>query len=213
MYKSRGHRRFEPQLKVIANHMIRFPEVRVLGETGDVLGVMGSAEAQRLAREQYKDLVLVTEKAQPPIVKIIDIAKFKYQLQQKESESRKKSKAQDIKEVRFTPFIGEADFQVKLRKVEEFLKKGDKVRLTLEFRGRAITKKDVAFTMFANIFQAMDEISAVEIEPKMVGRKLISQLMPAKKSKKKEQSSFATTESTSTTTETKEANHAEAQNS
>jgi translation initiation factor IF-3 len=208
MYKSRGHRRFEPQLRVIANHMIRFPEVRVLGEAGEVLGVMPATEAQRLAREQYTDLVLVTEKAQPPIVKIIDIAKFKYQLKQKESESRKKSKAQDIKEVRFTPFIGEADFQVKLRKVEEFLKKGDKVRLTLEFRGRAITKKDVAFTMFANIFQAMDEISAVEIEPKMVGRKLIAQLMPAKKSKKKE-----TIATTSTINETKEANHAEAKNS
>ncbi|NCN03649.1 MAG: translation initiation factor IF-3, partial [Candidatus Pacebacteria bacterium] len=159
---------------------IRYPEVRVLTEYGDMLGVMPTSEALEKAQIAEKDLVLVTEGAKPPVVKIIDLAKYKYQLQQKKAEGRKKAKNQDIKEVRFTPFMGEGDFIARLNKVKNFLEKGDKVRLSLQFRGRAITKKEFGFDLFNRVFEQTTEIGSTEIAPKMMGKKLIAQLMPIK---------------------------------
>ena len=146
-----------------------------------MLGVMSSRDAMMQANNQGKDLVLVTEKSQPPLVKIIDLAKFKYQLQQKEAEGRKKAKKQDLKEVRFTPFMGEADFQARLKRVNEFLTKGDKVRITLEFKGRTITKKEFGYQQITKVIEATQEIAQVEIEPKLLGKRLMAQLMPNKK--------------------------------
>jgi translation initiation factor IF-3 len=145
-----------------------------------MLGVLQLSDALRQAQEAQKDLVLVSEKADPPIAKIIDLAKYKYQIKQKESESRKRSKAQDIKEVRFTPFMADGDFEGRVRKVLQFLKKGDKVRLTLQFKGRVITKKEFGFSVFARVIAATQEFASVEMEPKMMGQKLIAQLMPVK---------------------------------
>lgn len=166
---------------VTANHMIRFPEVRVLAERGEALGVMSTSEALQRARDEEKDLVLVTDKANPPIAKIIELAKYKYQLQQKEAESRKKARSQETKEVRFTPFIGEGDFQTKLRKVTEYLEKGDKVRLSMEFRGRLITKKEFGDEVLQKVFAATSDIATIEIAPQLMGKKIMAQLMPAKK--------------------------------
>ena len=114
----------------------------MLTEQREMLGIMTKAEALEKAREVDKDLVLVNEKAQPPIVKIIDLAKYKYQEQQREAKNRKTAKSQDLKEVRFSPFMGEGDL-ARLNKVKKFLEKGDKVRLSLMFKGRAITKKNL----------------------------------------------------------------------
>jgi len=166
---------------VIANLRIRATTVRVIGETGEQLGVMDLRDALQKAREAELDLVMITEKAQPPVVKIIDIAKFKYQQQQRDSENRKKAKAQDTKEVRFKPFMSENDFETRLRQVERFLKGGDKVRLSLEFRGRAITKKEFGYDMFSRVIRETSDFATIEIEPKMMGKKLMAQLMPAKK--------------------------------
>src|SRR5690606_38882342 len=113
--------------------MIRVPEVRVLSDHGDMLGLMPTSQAIQQARDEDKDLVLVTEKANPPIAKIIELAKYKYQLQQKQAESRKKARSQETKEVRLTPFMGEGDYQTRLKKIREFLIRGDKVRLSMEF--------------------------------------------------------------------------------
>jgi translation initiation factor IF-3 len=168
---------------VIANHRIRFPEVRVLDEHGEFVGVMPSRDAQFRAQEAGKDLVLVTEKAQPPVVKIIDLAKFKYQQQQKEAEGRKKSRKQDIKGVRFSPFMGDNDFESRLKKTIGFLEKGDKVRLMLQFKGRAITKKEFGFDIITRVIEATAEISQVEIAPKLMGKQLMAQLTPVKKVK------------------------------
>lgn len=165
------------------NERIQAQEVRVLNEFGEMVGVMSRSEALEKAREVDKDLVLINESAKPTIVKIIDLAKFKYQEQQKEAKSRKKAKAQDIKEVRFTPFIGEGDFESKLKKVKTFLEKGDKVRLSLMFKGRAITKKEFGYDSFDRIFTATAEIASVEMKPKLMGKKLIAQLMPIKSKK------------------------------
>ncbi len=167
------------------NQYIRFPEVRVLNEYGEMIGVMPTVEAVQKAKAQEKDLVLITENAQPPIAKIIDLAKHKYQLQQKKAEGRKNARKQDIKEVRFTPFIGEADFETRIKKIDKFLEKGDKVRITVEFKkGRQITKKDFGYEMFDKVFARTSETADVEIQPKMIGKKLMAQLMPKKKVKK-----------------------------
>lgn len=166
--------------QVTANYHITVPEVRVLSEHGEMIGVMKTSEALNRAREEEKDLVLVTATAQPPIAKIIAISKYRYQLQQKQAEGRKKSKSQDIKEIRLSPFIGEGDFQVRLKRVIEFLKKGDKVRLSIEFRGRNITKQEFGREHLDRIFEATADIGTVEIQPKLIGKKMMAQLMPGK---------------------------------
>ncbi len=148
-----------------------------------MLGVMPTSEALVRAREAEKDLVLVTAAANPPVAKIIELAKYKYQVQQRESENRKRSKSQDLKEMRFTPFLSQGDFDSKLKKVIQFLKDGDKVRLSLQFKGRAITKKEFGFDVFARVFAATSDIASVEVEPKLMGKKLLAQLMPSKKSR------------------------------
>ena len=158
--------------------MIRATEVRVLTEHGEMVGVMSRDEALTKARDAEKDLVLINEKANPPIVKIIDLAKFKYQEQQKKAQGRKKAKTQSIKEVRFTPFMSDGDFKSRLNKVLKFLQKGDKVRLTLLFKGRAITKKEFGYDIFEKVIEATAEYSTVEVIPKMMGKKLMAQLMP-----------------------------------
>lgn len=171
----------QPQFRVTANHHIHASELRVLSDIGEMIGVMSTQDAMQRAQAEGKDLVLVTETAKPPIAKIIDLAKYRYQLQQKQAEGRKKSKQQEIKELRLTPFMGEGDFQTRLKRVVEFLKKGDKVRLTLEFRGRAITKQEFGREQFDRIFAETAEYATVEIQPKMLGKKMITQLMPTKK--------------------------------
>lgn len=168
--------------RITANKYIRFPEVRVISERGEQIGVMPTSEALEKAKEAKKDLVLITSQAKPPVTKIIELAKYKYQQQQKAAESRKKAKQQDIKEVRFTPFMGDHDFETRLKKVTKFLEGGDKVRLTIQFRGgRQLTKKDFGYEAMDKIVEATKEIAEVEIEPKMMGRKMMAQLMPTKK--------------------------------
>jgi translation initiation factor IF-3 len=177
-------KRRQPNISVTANYQIRVTEVRVLDERGEMVGVMPTSEALQRARELEKDLVLVTEKSNPPVAKIIDLAKYKYQQQQRDADNRKKARTVDIKEVQFSPFIGEGDLQTKLRRVHEFLGRGDKVRLVVDFkRGRAITKKEFGFEILNQIFAATAEEASVEMAPSWQGKKLITQLSPGKKSK------------------------------
>ncbi|MCB9813669.1 MAG: translation initiation factor IF-3 [Pseudomonadales bacterium] len=164
--------------RITVNLLIRASEVRVLTERGEMVGLMSRDEALAKAREADKDLVLINEKANPPIVKIIDLAKYKYQEQQKRTQGRKKARAQGLKEVRFTPFMSDGDFNSRLKKVTTFLKKGDKVRLTLLFKGRAITKKEFGFNIFERVIENTKEYSTVEVVPKLMGKKLLAQLMP-----------------------------------
>lgn len=154
-----------------------------MNEFGEMLGVMPTRDALEKARDEEKDLVMVTEKALPPIVKIIDLAKFKYQLQQKKAEGRKKARNQETKEVRMTPFMGEGDYQTKLKRIIEFLTKGDKVRITMEFRGRLITKREFGDSLIQRVFTETSELASVEIAPQMIGKKIMAQLMPIKQKK------------------------------
>ncbi len=188
---------------ITVNHQIRVPEVRVLNERGEMVGVMPTSQALAQAQAEQKDLVLVTEKAQPPITKIIELAKYKYQLQQRESENRKKSRTQDLKELQFSPFIGEGDLQTKLKRAHEFLGRGDKVRLTVDFKkGRQITKKEFGYELLQRIFRETAEVATVELQPQMIGKKLIAQLMPVKKAKVKTVSSESRVEDNHANSET-----------
>jgi translation initiation factor IF-3 len=171
------------QIYVKANHQIHFPRVRVLSEFGESLGEMSSNEALEKAMELGNDLVLVTEKAEPPVVKIIELSKYKYQLKKKTADTRKKSKTQELKELRFTPFMGEADWEVRNRKVREFLEKGNKVKLTLTFKGRQIVRKDLGFEVIERIFASNADIGKVTIPPKLIGKKILAQLDPTGKKK------------------------------
>lgn len=181
MIKKRYNTNKNEQIFVKANHQVRFPEVRVLSETGEFLGLMSSREAMEQALNQEKDLVLVTDKSNPPVVKIIELSKYKYQLQKKAADNRKKAKIQELKEMRFTPFVGENDLQAKLKKVREFLEKGNKVRLTLLFKGRQIARQDLGFEVIHRVFNEMADVSKVSMEPKLLGKKLQAELDPVKK--------------------------------
>lgn len=173
--------RYRKRDYIVANHRIRFPKVRVLNDQGKMIGIMSSREAMDIARKEEKDLVLITKEAKPPVTKIIELSKYKYQQQQKKAKARKKSRAQEIKEVRFKMFMGDNDVNVRKKRVKEFLKEGNKVRMSLEFRGRQISKKDFAYELFAEVINEAleEELGKLEIQPKINGRKLIAQLTPA----------------------------------
>ncbi len=198
MIRKRPFKRQSDFVKVTANHMIRVETVRVLSEMGEMIGVMSTRDALNKAHDDGKDLILVTEHSNPPIAKIITLSKYRYQMQQKAAEGRKKNKKQEIKEIRFTPFIGEADFQVRLRKVIEFLKRGDKVRLSLEYKGRTITKQEFGRGIFEQVFEGTADLASIEMPPKMIGKKMIAQIMPAKKTKKIEKTDATTTSEVTT---------------
>lgn len=182
MIKKRYNKNRANQIYVLANQQVRFPEVRVLTETGELLGLMSSREALDRAMAVEKDLVLVTDKAQPPVVKIIELSKYKYQLQKKAADNRKKAKVQELKEMRFSPMIGENDFQAKLKRVREFLEKGNKVKLSLLFKGRQLGHKELGYGVFNRLFTELADIAKVSVEPKMLGKKLQAELDPVKKS-------------------------------
>lgn len=145
---------------------------------------MSRDEAIAQAKSQEKDVVLITEHATPPVAKIISFSKFKYQLDQQKSEGKKATKKQEIKEVRLRPFMGQGDFDARLKRIVEFLEDGDKVRPYVEFKGREITRKEFGFQLIEKLKAATAEFATVEIPPKLIGKKLMIQLMPVKKTKK-----------------------------
>ncbi len=179
MIRKKRHKH-APRLKIIANGRIRAGQVLVIDDVEGSLGVMSTGQAIKLAYSKDKDLVLINEKQNPPVAKIIELSKYKYQLKQKQSASRKKAKAQSIKEVRFTPFMSDGDFEAREKKVKQFLEEGKKVKLSLAFKGRQITKKEFGEEIFARIIKNTADIAQVEIKPKMIGKKLIAQLTPRK---------------------------------
>jgi translation initiation factor IF-3 len=152
-----------------------------MDERGQPLGIMSRQDAITQAFSEDKDLVLITDKADPPIAKIIEFSKYKFQLSQKKAHERKKSHIKDIKEIRLRPFIDENDLQAKLRKATEFIKRGHKVKLSLEMRGRAITKQDLAREILARFVKELEELASVETEAKLLGKRLQLQLQPKKK--------------------------------
>lgn len=163
------------------NQYIRAKEVRVVDEEGKQIGVMPLEEALKLAQEEGADLVEVAPKAVPPVAKIIDFAKFKYQERRKLQQSKKGGRSQDLKEIRFTPFIAENDFQIRLKRARQFLEEGNRVNLVVKFVGRQITRKEFGFELIKRAYASLEDLATMEREPNLKGKLLITTLAPTKK--------------------------------
>lgn len=164
------------------NEQIRAREVRVINENGDMLGVMAPFEAIKLAREAGLDLIEVSPNAAPPVCKILDYGKYKYEQQKKANEARKKQKVIDIKELKLRPTIGDHDYQIKLKQAREFLTDGDKVKFTLRFRGREQSHMDLSLKVMRRAKEDLADISKVEQDIQSEGRQAVMVLMPLPKS-------------------------------
>ena len=152
------------------NEQVRDREVRVISSNGEQLGIMSSKEAMKLAREAELDLVKIAPKAQPPVCKIIDYGKYKYELARKEKEAKKKQKTVEVKEVRLSPNIDTHDVQVKVKNAIKFLKDGNKVKVSIRFRGRELSRTDVAIDIMKDFADQVSEYGVVEKQPKMEAR-------------------------------------------
>ena len=154
------------------NGQIRDKEVRLIGENGEQLGIMSSKEAMRLAQEAELDLVKVAPKAQPPVCKIIDYGKYRYELARKEKEAKKKQKTVEIKEVRLSPNIDTNDLNTKVNNARKFVSKGNKVKVTLRFRGREMAHVQQSKHILDDFALKLADIATVEKQPKLEGRNM-----------------------------------------
>jgi len=160
------------------NDEIRVPQVRLIDEAGEMQGVMATREALMRAFSVGLDLLEISPNADPPVVKILDYGKFKYEQQKKKNEARKRQKVIEIKEVKVRPNIDENDYQVKLRAMRTFIEEGDKVKVTLRFRGREMAHQDLGVKVLERIRGDMDERTKVEQMPRMENRQMIMVLSP-----------------------------------
>ena len=154
------------------NELITSSEVRVISEKGDMLGVLKTEDAIKKAFELGLDLVEVSPNASPPVCKIIDYGKYKYQVQKKQAEAKKKQKTFEVKEVKLRPGIEDNDYEVKLKSIHRFLKDGDKVKITLRFRGREMAYHQRGMDILKKLETAIEPLAKVEQVPKLEGRQM-----------------------------------------
>lgn len=152
------------------NGRIRVREVRVVGEEGEQLGVLATPEALKRAEEAGLDLVEVAPTAVPPVCRIMDYSKYKYEQEKREKEARKKQKIVHLKEIRLSPKIGEHDYQFKVRNLEDFLKRGDKVKITMMFKGREMAHVDLGRKILERLSTDISQIGEIEEPPRQEGR-------------------------------------------
>jgi len=162
------------------NERIRFPTIRVIDTAGEQLGILTPQEALRLAEEKDLDLVLVSDKADPPVCRIMDYGKYKFELEKKAREAKKKQHTADVKEVKMRYKIEEHDYQVRVNQAERFLKAGDKVKATITFRGREIQHSDLAEELLKRMATDLQEMAEVQQAPKKEGRNMMMLLSPKK---------------------------------
>lgn len=165
------------------NEGIRAREVRLIGPDGDQIGIKSKREALEMANNANLDLVMVAPKAKPPVCRIMDYGKYRYEQQKKEKEARKKQKTITVKEIRLSPNIEEHDFNTKLRNARKFLGKGDKVKASIRFRGRMITHSEIGREVLLRMAKACEDLSEVEHKPKMDGRSMFLVLAPSNSDK------------------------------
>jgi translation initiation factor IF-3 len=168
---------------MLVNEGIRAREVRLVDQNGNQLGIKSRQEALDIAANANLDLVLVAPNAKPPVARIMDYGKYRFEQQKKEKEARKKQKVINVKEVRLSPTIEEHDFNTKLRNARKFLEKGDKVKASIRFKGRAITHKEIGQRVLERFSEACADISSVETKPKMDGRSMFLVLAPKNEKK------------------------------
>jgi translation initiation factor IF-3 len=165
-----------PQIRI--NHRIRVPEVRVIGPDGGMLGVMTTDEARRVAQEMGLDLVEVNPKAEPPVCKLLDFGKYKYEEKKKAREAKRKQTNVDIKEIKFRPKTDQHDFAFKVRAARRFLESGNKVKFTVRFRGREITHPEKAQEQLDHVVRDCEDLANVEVRPIMEGRTMTLLVSP-----------------------------------
>ncbi len=155
------------------NEQIRDKEVRVIGEDGEQLGIMSAKEALKLAKEAELDLIKIAPTAKPPVCKIVDYGKYRYEQMRKEKEAKKKQKTIDIKEIRFSPNIDTNDLKTKMNQARKFLSKGDKVKVSIRFRGRELAHMEIGTEILNNFAAQMEDIAIVEKPAKVEGRSMV----------------------------------------
>ncbi len=160
------------------NEEIRAREVRVIGSEGEQLGIMSGRDAQQLAYEKHLDLVEIAPTAKPPVCRIMDYGKYRYEQQKREKESRKKQKTFDIKEVKLRPGIEEHDFNVKFKNAVRFLEDGDKVKVTIMFRGRELSHPELGEVLLNKMAEQLKDTAVVERQPKLEGKNMIMIVAP-----------------------------------
>lgn len=166
------------------NRRIRVPEIRVIGEDGEQLGIMPTIQALRRAESVSLDLVEVQPRAKPPVCKIMDYGKYKYEQSRKNAESKKKQQQIELKEVKFRPKTGEHDFDVKVKNLKKFLEKGNKGKVTVMFRGREIVHPEMGREMLNRVIQALGEEAIIEQSPRLEGRQMVMIVAPGRGIKK-----------------------------
>ena len=162
------------------NSDIKIPEVRVIGDDGKMLGVISTSEAIEMAKEKGLDLVEVNPNGSPPVAKLIDYGKYKYELKKKQQESKKKQTTVVLKEVQFRPKIDKHDFEFKVKHIEKFIGEGNKVKVCITFRGREMAHPEMADVLIAKLRELTSEYAVVDSEPKREGRRMIMMLSPSK---------------------------------
>jgi len=167
--------------RVRRNEEIDATEVRVIDAEGEQAGVMPLAAAIELAKEGGLDLVEVSPNADPPVCRIMDFGKHLFELNKKAQSAKRKQKQVHVKEIKFRPGTDEGDYQVKLRKLTEFLEYGDKAKITLRFRGREMAHQELGAQLLARVRKDLDEIGVVEQMPQMEGRQMVMMMSPKKK--------------------------------
>ena len=158
--------------ELMINEQIRDKEVRVIGENGEQLGIMSSKEAQALADEAGVDLVKIAPTAQPPVCRIVDYGKFKYEQMKREKEAKKKQHVVEIKEIRLTPNIDTNDLNTKINAARKFLKEGDRVKVTLRFRGREMAHMQTSQHILDDFAEGLADSAVIEKAPKVEGRSM-----------------------------------------
>jgi len=162
------------------NENIRYPRIRVIDTDGAQLGILTPAEALRLAEEKELDLVLVSDKADPPVCRVMDYGKYKFEQEKKAREAKRKQHTADVKEVKMRYKIEEHDYQVRLKLADRFIKSGDKVKATIMFRGREIQHSNLAEDLLKRMATDLQEIAEVQQAPKKEGRSMMMLLSPKK---------------------------------
>lgn len=158
------------------------PRVRVIGSDGEMIGVLSRDEALRMAEDEGLDLVEIQPNADPPVCKIMDFGKFRFEQQKKASEAKKKQKQVEIKELKFRPVTDEGDYQIKLRNMRRFLADGDRVKVVVRFRGREMAHTELGLAMTQRIEEELKDEVTIEQRPKLEGRQMIMMVAPKKKS-------------------------------
>ncbi|MBQ2140814.1 MAG: translation initiation factor IF-3 [Acidaminococcaceae bacterium] len=160
------------------NEEIRDSEVRLIGSTGEQLGIMSAAQAQHIADEQGLDLVKISPQATPPVCKLMDYGKFRFEQSKREKEARKNQHVVEIKEVRMSPGIDVGDFNTKLKNAQKFLTEGNRVKVSVRFRGREMAHTEIGRDLLVRFAEQISEVSTLDKEPKMEGRSMSIFLSP-----------------------------------